>query len=302
MTIPQNSGIWRFVWEHFQNVNRIVQRMKYSGGTFSGTKAIICKHEIMVLGHRCTPEGHLPDESRVSKIVKLGPCKDLTDVRAFLGTIGIARIFINDFTKCAHPHVYLTRKDVPFEFGSQQISAQEDLKRALIQSPALRAIDYNSDAPVILAVDTSFIAVGYYLAQCDVDNPKIRYYSRFGSITLNDRESRFSQAKLEIYGLFRALRATKLYLIGCRNLVVEVDAKYNQGMLSNPDIAPSASINRWIISILMFHFTLVHVPGECHGPDGLSRRVRQPVMRSAGVNRKKTDPKPTQTNCLVSTV
>ena len=170
----------------------------------------------------------------------------------------------------------MTRKDVPFEFGSQQISAQEDLKRALIQSPALKAIDYNSDAPVILAVDTSFIAVGYYLAQCDVDNPKIRYYSRFGSITLNDRESRFSQAKLEIYGLFRALRATKLYLIGCRNLIVEVDAKYIQGMLSNPDIAPSASINRWIISILMFHFTLVHVPGERHGPDGLSRRVRQP--------------------------
>ena len=92
----------------------------------------------------------------------------------------------------------------------------------------------------------------------------------------NDRESRFSQAKLEIYGLFRALRATKLYLIGCRNLIIEVDTKYIQGMLSNPDIAPSASINRWIISILMFHFTSLHVPGERHGPDGLSQRVCQP--------------------------
>jgi hypothetical protein len=26
----------------------------------------------------------------------------------------------------------------------------------------------------------------------------------------------------------------------------------------------------------MFHFTLVHVPGMHHGPDGLSRRCRQP--------------------------
>jgi hypothetical protein len=42
-------------------------------------------------------------------------------------------------------------------------------------------------------------------------------------------------------------------------------------MLSNPDIAPSASINRWIVSILTFHFTLVHVAGTHHGPDGLSR-------------------------------
>ena len=47
-------------------------------------------------------------------------------------------------------------------------------------------------------------------------------------------------------------------------------------MLENPDIAPSASINRWIVSILMFHFTLVHVPGMHHGPDRLSRRRPQP--------------------------
>lgn len=47
-------------------------------------------------------------------------------------------------------------------------------------------------------------------------------------------------------------------------------------MLQNPDIAPSASINRWIAAILTYHFTLVHVPGIRHGPDGLSRRPHQP--------------------------
>jgi hypothetical protein len=46
-------------------------------------------------------------------------------------------------------------------------------------------------------------------------------------------------------------------------------------MLSNPDIAPSASINRWIVSILTFHFTLVHVAGTHHGPDRLSRHPLQ---------------------------
>src|SRR6266581_7048258 len=47
-------------------------------------------------------------------------------------------------------------------------------------------------------------------------------------------------------------------------------------MLANPDIAPLASINRWIVLILVFQFELVHVPGESHGPDGLSRRRKQP--------------------------
>ena len=57
---------------------------------------------------------------------------------------------------------------------------------------------------------------------------------------------------------------------------MEVDAKYIKGMLKNPDIAPLASINRWILLILMFHFTLVHVPGSHHGPDGLSCCRPQP--------------------------
>ena len=58
---------------------------------------------------------------------------------------------------------------------------------------------------------------------------------------------------------------------------MEVDARYIKGMLANPDLAPSASMNCWIVSILLFHFTLVHVPGTRHGPDGLSRRPQQPA-------------------------
>jgi hypothetical protein len=48
-------------------------------------------------------------------------------------------------------------------------------------------------------------------------------------------------------------------------------------MLQNPDISPSANINRWILVILMFHFTLVHVAGTHHTPDGLSRWKPQPA-------------------------
>ena len=47
-------------------------------------------------------------------------------------------------------------------------------------------------------------------------------------------------------------------------------------MLNNPDTAPSASVNRWIISILTFHFELRHIPGKIHRPDGLSHRPSQP--------------------------
>ena len=214
----------------------------------------------------------------MDKIVNWGPCKDLSEVRAFLGTISIVRVFIQDFARLAHPLTSLTWKEAPFIFGPKQILVQEALKAALLASPALQPIDYTSPAPIytsptpiILAVDTSQITVGFLLCQCDAENPHIHCFAGFGSITLNDRESCFSQLKLKLYGLFRALHSLKTYLISVRNLVVEVDARYIKGMLANPDLAPSASMNCWIVSILLFHFTLVHIPGTQHSPDGLSR-------------------------------
>ncbi|PIL33987.1 hypothetical protein GSI_03695 [Ganoderma sinense ZZ0214-1] len=208
-TIPENPGIRCFVWEHFLNVNRILNRMRYAGGTFSGPKAVIIDDDLIIIGHRCTSVGRLPDDERVRVVKNWTKFETLSDIRAFLGTVGVARIFIRNFAKRANALVHLTRKDVPFEFGEAQWKAVEDLQNAVLESPALRPLDYNSDALVILGVDTSAIAVGYMLCQQDLGNPKIRYYNRFGSITLNERESRFSQPKLELYGLFRTLRALK---------------------------------------------------------------------------------------------
>jgi hypothetical protein len=68
-----------------------------------------------------------------------------------------------------------------------------------------------------------------------------------------------------------------IYIIGVKNLIVEVDAKYLNGMLNNPDIQPNATINRWIAGILLFDFKLVYVPVIHHtATDGLSRRLPAP--------------------------
>ena len=274
-TILENSGICCFIWEHFQNVNRIVQCMKYSGGTFSSKKSLVCTREITVVGHVCTPKGCVPDPVKVDKIANWGPCADLSEVHAFLGTVGVVQVFIKNFACLAHPLTTLTCKDVPFIFRPEQISMQDVLKTALLASPTLHPINYASNSPVILGADTSSIVVRYLLCQCNADNPHICRYMHFSSITLNDHELCFSQPKLELYGLFCTLRSLKMNLIGIQNLIVEVNAQYIKGMLSNPDIAPLASINYWIVSILLFHFTLINIPGVWHGPDGLSRHPQQ---------------------------
>ena len=122
-------------------------------------------------------------------------------------------------------------------------------------------------------MDTSYIAVGFILSQLDENGRKRP--ARYGSIPMNEREARYSQPKLELYGLFRALRAYRLYLVGVPHLRVEVDAKYIRGMLNDPDLQPNATVNRWIQGVLLFDFELVHVPAAQHkGPDALSRKER----------------------------
>jgi len=166
----------------------------------------------------------------------------------------------------------LTKKSVPFQWEKEQEDAMKEIKEAVKNSGAIRPLKYLSDAMVVLNVDTSYIAVGFYIYQEDLENPKIHYYARFGSITLNERESKYSQPKRELYGLFRALKACNYWLFGVRNLKVETDAKYIKGMLQHPDMMPNATINRWIEAILMFQFKLEHIPGVELGSDGLSRR------------------------------
>lgn len=272
-TIQGNPGIRRFFWEHAQNVHRVVHRLEKVGGTFSAKKLLFCVPELEILGHTVNYSGRIPDKSKTQKIASWPVCETPSEVRGFLGTCGLVRIFIKDFAKLARPLVNLTRKGEPWEWEEDQEVAFQALKDAVAKAPILRAIDYRSERAITLSVDSSVIAVGFVLFQ-DQEKGK-RKPCRFGSIAWNERESRYSQAKLELYGLFRAMKSTRLHIIGAKNLVVEVDAKYIKGMLNNPDIMPSASVNRWIAGIKLFTFELRHVPAkDFTGVDGLSRRRR----------------------------
>lgn len=90
------------------NMNRILQRVKYSGATFSGTKSVICAWEIVVVGHRCTYKGRLPEADRIGVLERWGPCNSLTEVQSFLGTLGVCRVFIKGYSEMAEPLNKLT--------------------------------------------------------------------------------------------------------------------------------------------------------------------------------------------------
>jgi hypothetical protein len=274
-TTPDNSKIRHFVWEHLNDIHRILHQLCCAGATVLAKKLHIAVPEVVILGHKCNYDGRILDNSKIAKICDWPPCETLSNIRAFLGIAGYMRIWIKNYSSIAHPLVDLTHKDAIFKWQEEHKDTMETLKTAIIQSPTLISIDYATDQAVYLSVDSSVRSVGWILAQ-DCSDGCCRP-SHFSSISWSNRESRYSQAKLELYGLFRALCAQCLHLISVHNLVVEVDASYIKGMLSNPDIQPNATINRWIAEILLFDLKIVHVLADKHrGPNGLSRREPVP--------------------------
>jgi hypothetical protein len=171
-TIPDNPGIRRFIWEHCIVINHILQRLENIGATISASKFVLAAPTATIVGHKCTFEEHVPEESKVQKIRDWPEPTNHMQVHGFLGTCSVLRIFIRDFSRIARPLINLTKKDAPFVFGAEQHEAMQILKDAVLSSPALKHLDYESEREVILVVDTSNIAIGFILLQVGEDGKR----------------------------------------------------------------------------------------------------------------------------------
>jgi hypothetical protein len=270
--LAENPGIRRFIWEHAQDVNRIMHKIKLSGATFAANKAQICQPEVLIIGQLCNAEGRSPDTARVDKILNWPPLTNPKEVRRFLGLCGTVRIWIPKYSEIIRPLTELYRKAQDFVWNERRQEAFKKIKSIITSAPALKSIDYKLPNPIVISVDSSRDAVGMILSQLS-DDGKVKHPARYGSLPMDEPTSRYSQAKLELYGLYRALQHWRFYFIGAKKLIVEVDAQAIKGMLNSPNLQPNAAVNRWIQGILLYDFQLVHVPAEKHcGPDALSRR------------------------------
>ena len=84
-TIPENPSIRKFIWEHLQDVHRVLHHLHSAGATVSAKKIIVACPEIVILRHKCTYNGRVPDDSKITHIRDWPSCKNLSDVQAFLG-------------------------------------------------------------------------------------------------------------------------------------------------------------------------------------------------------------------------
>jgi len=71
--LSDNPGIRRFIWEHAQDVHRIMHRVHHAGATVSAHKAQVSLPEVLIVGQCCNTKGREPDRDKVSKILDWPP-------------------------------------------------------------------------------------------------------------------------------------------------------------------------------------------------------------------------------------
>ena len=106
------DGSRKFVADHVDNYENVLQRLKSEWLTFFGEKSAFGQSEIMVIGHLCGPYGRKPSLAKVEAISTMKQdCNSVTEVRRFLGACAFYHIWI------PHYVVALLRACVDNEVG-----------------------------------------------------------------------------------------------------------------------------------------------------------------------------------------
>ena len=155
--------------------------------------------------------------------------KDITGVKSFLGAAGHYRRFIRSFASIAAPLNFLTRKNVPFSWFTEQQTAFRSLKHSLTSAPVLT--HYDQKAELVLETDASKRGLAAVLNQRDKNNQLqvLAYASR----RLTQAEANYSTSEQELLAVVWSVLHFHHYLGGSKEFQIVTDHNALVGLLKN---------------------------------------------------------------------
>jgi hypothetical protein len=173
-------------------------------------KCSFAKSTIEYLGFLVT-EGHIKmDPEKVSGILHWPRPQNIKKVQSFLGFCNFYRHFIKDYSFIARPLFDLTKKDIPFVWGTAQQAAYNTLLQAFTTAPVLALPEPSK--PYRLITDASDFAAGAILEQPDALNRwhPVTYFSK----SLQPAERNYEIHDKELLAIILALEQFRHYLEG----------------------------------------------------------------------------------------
>ncbi len=191
-----------------------------------------------------------------------------TEVRGFTGFANFYRMFIKNYGDIARPLHDLTKKDVEFQWGTEQEQAFQRVKDLVAEEPVMLLPDPTKQYE--METDASNFAVGAQLSQRD-GNGKLHPVAFF-SKKLSGPALNYPVHDKELMAIIEAFREWRPYLSGTTYEVqVFTDHKNLRYFTTTKEL--NGRQTRWYEFLSQFNFAIHYKKGsENARADALSRR------------------------------
>lgn len=244
--------------EHLQHLEYVLKKFAEHGITLNQSKFKFCKKELTFLGHKImvTEEGSNKVYPDPEKLKALEDFPRPTNQRTLKGFIGLALFFSkfrSDFAEVTNPLNELLRKNVRWHWKQEHEEAFLKTK-AMFKDMYLHLPDFNGD--LILQTDASDHTISAWLSQ--------RTDNKLGIIgcvsrSLKGAELKYTIIEKELLAIVFGLEKFRQYLL-YRKFDVRTD---NQALcFIKRTTYVSSRINRWIMKIQNFDFSITHCQGK----------------------------------------
>eukprot|EP00057_Strongylocentrotus_purpuratus_P001926 XP_003723494.1 PREDICTED: uncharacterized protein K02A2.6-like [Strongylocentrotus purpuratus] len=257
-------------------LEQCLKRLQDHHLTLNKNKCEFRKERMEFFGHVLSAEGVSPDPKKVQAIINASNPSNVQEVRSLLGLINYCGRFIPDLATLSAPLRNLTREEVEWQWTGDHQKAMTNVKQCL--AAGCTNAFYDPDKNTQLLVDASPVGIGAVLAQKSRDGePSV---VALASRSLTPVEQRYSQIEREALAITWGIQHFHLYLYG-NTFEAVTDHKPLVTIFNNAHSKPPTRIERWILKIQEYDFTVVYEPGKSNPADYLSRHPLPTTERTS---------------------
>lgn len=250
--------------EHDKRLQQVLSVLRWHGFTLHRDKCTFSVEEIDFLGNQLSAKGIKPNQCKVEAVRNFRHPENLEEVRSFLGLINYVGKFIPGLADRTVHLRSLLRKNQKFKWLPEHTEEFKSLKNILCANTSLGYFNRHDKTQVI--ADASPYALGAVLVQSDRRGPRVICYA---SKSLSDTEKKYHQTEKEALALVWAVERFSSYLHG-KKFDLITDHKPLQFLFSSRS-KPCLRVERWVLRLQSFEFSVIYKAGKDNIADTLSR-------------------------------
>ena len=253
--------------EHDENLDKCLKRLSDKGLRLNANKCQFLSDTLEFFGQIFSKDGCQPYPKRIKALKNAPQPTNVSEVRSLLGMANYSSKYIPNFATITALLRDFTKKNAIFVWDETHQNAFNKLTEALSSAPCMAYFAKCKDTYVI--VDASPVGISAILCQKSKggeDEKTVAYASR----ALTDVEKRYSQTEKEALAIIWGVEHFHLYLYG-HDFVLVTDHKPLEVIYGNRNSKTSARIERWVLRLQPYTFTVQYKSGKNNPADYLSR-------------------------------